>query len=1773
MKKLFAFILLVLLGLSAQVNASVSWRYNSGVYGSFEALDGVCYYDIELQNNDQYNSVYLEFVTYYDGNQVDYFGGSLGPYSYTPVPFSWNNIPEGQHSIGVDIYVNGSFWDYFSFTRTWYGTPNVFLDQLFISPNQTAAGNPFDLVTTIQNTGNGAENVVLDVYLQYNNEPEFLTGSFPFTAWPNRLLASPPKTATLQYSNGAFPAGNYSWRAELQGHNSLVLSKTFSGTTDLEFGTVSSSPANPVALQAFDLSVDLYNYGTAIAEDVTVEVYDGSTQIGSFYLSTVDPRYYYPLTFSIPENYLLAGSHSFWFKIAGQSISSAPLNLNTSGNPSLYFEPCTMTPSSPMAFQEFELTAPLINAGGATAEDVVVDLLYDGTAIVEYNPTDILPLHGINYTITVPSTFVSPGVHTFTFEERGSSPLNQVSVTHSYANNGTPSLIFPSGITFDPVDISEPFTSFTTETVVENNGTGWADDVIVLLKVNGTTYGQYGSAANPIVLYPTGSIHLLPFAFTAAPGTYDFSYEVLSAYAGADGRSVVATKTFSITIPKPNPFACGSVFPETIDVAWGCSTGLPSEMQESHYSLYYSGTESGVLELEPDSNTGITLPFNPGTYDFSLTATYTYGNASYESEAAGPLNIIVEPEVVLPTPNPPTGLTVTNPQTGDRLDLQWDTPASPLYHWILRKESGIPSWGDFDWSMLLTPSEGTTYRNLGLEEGHTYHYVVYAMSEAVNGIHVRSDASTSASGTPSDTLAPEPPVADTLVSGPNSASISWLRPEYNVDGSDLTDLAGYRIEYQESDGGMQIPPTDGGDWLDIGFNGTAVSTIHSFSASGGKTLTYRIFALDDSGNESAPASLGSFSVPISDLPPQPPTNLKVKERLSDSPVLDIIWNPPSDNDIASYQIYRKEGDTGTFSLIADQVTSLQFTDRSVQFGIVYTYFAVAVDLSGQSSAESNHDSNSPAQKLLQILSPLTAEPAEIHPHEGDVAQIEWQIAKSAVEQYPEGLVKLTIISKETGESVYKDFEQFPSPEQVLGIRAFNWDGYVNKDTLAPAGEYDCKLTLLDDAPGIQTIFETEESRNILLDQIPVKLTPDYDRNGVIDGEDTALADASEPYRVWFNLDNDDPASEVSGDDFPTCPTRENVDFLSPTVDGIRDLIDFFPIRIQIDERLRDTSKYSYKLDDPVGFTRFNFAYSGISANNANAHHTDVTVASSLATVPTHRVGDETKLDDVSFLSSISDSGEAVLLFEFADYIHATASTDTNAVNTWAAKLQLAVYDNETERKVASYELPVSGSDVEDMFRFKNIRRDGTGRESTLGEPANYPDDLVPGNNFVFVHGYNVSAEQGDATHAEVFKRMYQSGFNGKFWGVSWYGNVPAAAGSHYHNSVIEAFAASQDLRAFLTNSNYFPTPPDLAAHSLGNGVVGFALQDASGSHKILNHYFALDAAMPLEAYGEIENVSYMEPVSVSSGFNAFYVPPEPPYFTSSWNDYPDIAKASEWHTLFDATDHRSELTWRNRCLSTVSRVNSAYNFYSSSEEVLRADDSCTSFLISTPYPIGAGAGYYAWQVQELYKGQKWYWSGIFPNSLPDLVAGGSSEQAGWQFTLDTDSMHVTEPLSGPSIVDASVENQWMADDPVAYQTALKSDPLFEHKPEIMISTNGSDFVNGLVQDYAGDLQTDYVPTTVSSVRIRDWLLAKGFSARTRPMGSTRNSQSNWMNYNMASADALGLSGDLGLRLHGWPRNDPSTYYDGLPEWRHGDYKDVAYQYVQELYKTWVDLTK
>lgn len=98
--------------------------------------------------------------------------------------------------------------------------------------------------------------------------------------------------------------------------------------------------------------------------------------------------------------------------------------------------------------------------------------------------------------------------------------------------------------------------------------------------------------------------------------------------------------------------------------------------------------------------------------------------------------------------------------------------------------------------------------------------------------------------------------------------------------------------------------------------------------------------------------------------------------------------------------------------------------------------------------------------------------------------------------------------------------------------------------------------------------------------------------------------------------------------------------------------------------------------------------------------------------------------------------------------------------------------------------------------------------------------------------------------------------------------------------------------------------------------------------------------------------------------------------------------------------------------------------------------------------------------------------------------------------------------------------------------------------------------------------TDNQPAQ-DKVTVKDWLLAEAFPATTLPMGANR--------YTFLEANNIDMSGvkdnNGGCCKTSevlWPRN--SKYID-QKEWRHSDYKDIAYQHVYGFYNRIHKLTE
>jgi hypothetical protein len=245
----------------------------------------------------------------------------------------------------------------------------------------------------------------------------------------------------------------------------------------------------------------------------------------------------------------------------------------------------------------------------------------------------------------------------------------------------------------------------------------------------------------------------------------------------------------------------------------------------------------------------------------------------------------------------------------------------------------------------------------------------------------------------------------------------------------------------------------------------------------------------------------------------------------------------------------------------------------------------------------------------------------------------------------------------------------------------------------------------------------------------------------------------------------------------------------------------------------------------------------------------------------------------------------------------------------------------------------------------------------LPEPANYPDSICNGKQFVFVHGYSVSETSARGWGAEMFKRLYQSDSRAMFTAVTWYGNdgqlaswVPFYGGDtpDYYTNVANAFLTSSNLALAV---NALPGQKYIAGHSLGNMVVSSAIADWGLN---VNAYFMIDAAVAMEAY------------NASPADNLLLVPP-----SDYWLEYSNRLWASKWYQLFDSSDARSTLTWSNR----FGNISIAYNYYSANEDVLQDADGQLHSVTGEEF---------SWVNQEMRKG----------SFVAGLVA---NDEAGWGF--------------------------------------------------------------------------------------------------------------------------------------------------------------------------------
>jgi len=448
--------------------------------------------------------------------------------------------------------------------------------------------------------------------------------------------------------------------------------------------------------------------------------------------------------------------------------------------------------------------------------------------------------------------------------------------------------------------------------------------------------------------------------------------------------------------------------------------------------------------------------------------------------------------------------------------------------------------------------------------------------------------------------------------------------------------------------------------------------------------------------------------------------------------------------------------------------------------------------------------------------------------------------------------------------------------------------------------------------------------------LKVDVVPDYNSDGVIsESDDYERARNDETFYWWINDDGDlnEGADEVGSD----IPAAGN-DFDDGGVDSTRDLIDFFPIFIDLHGLIEDigTDDLQFYLEGAnVNYVEPNSQLAiSFTKDKVGRFLTYTRVAREL-------VGSRTL--EASVDNPFSTKFEEEIMDE-----RGTLYLEGRAFGVNPLRLVCLYQGEELFRK----DLPMMISEVEDMYIRRNIA-DAGGETIQLGTGDNnlifgFPDSKTNGRDFVFLHGYNVNQNATRGWQAEMFKRFHQSGSRARFTGVTWsgaqYDNPFSPLPPPYWNAVVNAFQTSLVLKDALKHTN--PSNTTIAAHSLGNMVVSSAIVDHAYDPQI---YLKINAAVPLQAYDpSITHLPFMRNTSWWSTGNP-------------GRQYKSDLYASEWWRLFSPADNRSKLTWRGR----FGVIDQAWHFYSTGDEVL-ANPAYEQFPI-------AGATR-SWFTQEFLKG-------------------------------------------------------------------------------------------------------------------------------------------------------------------------------------------------------------
>ncbi len=520
--------------------------------------------------------------------------------------------------------------------------------------------------------------------------------------------------------------------------------------------------------------------------------------------------------------------------------------------------------------------------------------------------------------------------------------------------------------------------------------------------------------------------------------------------------------------------------------------------------------------------------------------------------------------------------------------------------------------------------------------------------------------------------------------------------------------------------------------------------------------------------------------------------------------------------------------------------------------------------------------------------------------------------------------------------------------------------------LSPLHNHTVELHLEAVKPGAQrlvaTVWSTEQRRARFTDAVRLaavcmNLIPDRNQDRRIDAADRALAFRRPVYRYWKNNDND--RRQLRGAGFYNGTYQSDGDYLlldggnasDGQVNGQRDLLDFFPVQLDIADALEKLSRLPVRVRLKHAQPALNVVFSDFGPEGACAHLTIPATAAALQDARTAVVGPEGCLLPKAAVTGIR-SGKGVLLFE--------GRCDANA------PLVVEIFNTDGNVVIARQQLPLQITSTMQMMRWINAQLSDHGLPDDMrdAEPSNWPDAETNGRHVVFVHGFNEDNQSAPGHASAIFKRLFWAGARCAFSAVRWTSDLDvgdAGVVRSYQHDVTNAIPAGRALADKL-NVIKRRRSTTLLAHSLGT-MVGAECVMAMPATNRLDQFIMLNSAVASEAFLP-GNATVPDDAPVTTNY----------MIHQDWMAYAPRLWMSEWYRLFPPADARAGLTWRGRYADVPERTQ-LWNFYSSSENVLEVGEPTICIFKVASRNLGdlfmaeTEMGRLSWQAQELWKGR------------------------------------------------------------------------------------------------------------------------------------------------------------------------------------------------------------